>query len=199
MGHLGPFWPNFNEGKRGQGGQSLSPKPQVGPPEPVFGPKLAKKALGPILTPFSAMASGNPRGHQRLKSTILFSSRGRFSHSSRNPVLKDAGMVHIWYYIPLCTIFDRQSNGNIFRTLFHDYKSRSSKFITNFEGGPLSSSVWQFLVAIRRSFQDPNHLALQELGWQFFQDHSKGHYKRLVIIQSAVKSASTSILLAQLN
>ncbi|MBW0466919.1 hypothetical protein O181_006634 [Austropuccinia psidii MF-1] len=58
VGHLGPFWPNFNEAKRGQGGQSLSFKPQVGPPEPFFGPK---KALGPLWTPFSAMASGNPQ------------------------------------------------------------------------------------------------------------------------------------------
>ncbi|MBW0469735.1 hypothetical protein O181_009450 [Austropuccinia psidii MF-1] len=42
-----------------------------------------------------------------------------------HPVLKDAGVVHIWYYIPLCTIFSQQSNGDIFRTQFHDSKSRS--------------------------------------------------------------------------
>ncbi|MBW0478646.1 hypothetical protein O181_018361 [Austropuccinia psidii MF-1] len=42
-----------------------------------------------------------------------------------HPILKDAGVVHIWYYIPLCTIFTQQSNGDIFRTQFHDYKSRS--------------------------------------------------------------------------
>ncbi|MBW0496860.1 hypothetical protein O181_036575 [Austropuccinia psidii MF-1] len=42
-----------------------------------------------------------------------------------NPVLKDAGVVHIWYYIPLCTIFAQQSNGDAFRTQFHDSKSRS--------------------------------------------------------------------------
>ncbi|MBW0590383.1 hypothetical protein O181_130098, partial [Austropuccinia psidii MF-1] len=34
-------------------------------------------------------------------------------------VLKVAGVVHIWYYIPLCTIFAQQSNGDTFRTLFH--------------------------------------------------------------------------------
>ncbi|MBW0568021.1 hypothetical protein O181_107736 [Austropuccinia psidii MF-1] len=45
--------------------------------------------------------------------------------------------------------------------------------------------------AIRRSIKDPNHLALQELGWQFFQDHSKGHSQRLLIIQSDVKAEST--------
>ncbi|MBW0473605.1 hypothetical protein O181_013320 [Austropuccinia psidii MF-1] len=55
------------------------------------------------------------------------------------------------------------------------------------------------MAAIRRPFQDPNHLALQELGWQLFQDYSKGHSQRLFIIQSVVKEASTSILLGQLN
>ncbi|MBW0530940.1 hypothetical protein O181_070655 [Austropuccinia psidii MF-1] len=42
-----------------------------------------------------------------------------------HPVLKDAGVVHIWYYIPLCTIFAKQSNGDVFRTQFYDLKSRS--------------------------------------------------------------------------
>ncbi|MBW0558931.1 hypothetical protein O181_098646 [Austropuccinia psidii MF-1] len=40
-------------------------------------------------------------------------------------VLKDVGVVHIWYYILLCTIFSQQSNGDAFRTQFHDPKSRS--------------------------------------------------------------------------
>ncbi|MBW0592090.1 hypothetical protein O181_131805 [Austropuccinia psidii MF-1] len=42
-----------------------------------------------------------------------------------HPVLKVAGVVHIWYYIPLCTIFAQQFNGDAFRTKFHDSKSRS--------------------------------------------------------------------------
>ncbi|MBW0544566.1 hypothetical protein O181_084281 [Austropuccinia psidii MF-1] len=42
-----------------------------------------------------------------------------------HPVLKVAGVVPIWYYIPLCTIFAKQFNGDIFRTKFQDYKSRS--------------------------------------------------------------------------
>ncbi|MBW0579090.1 hypothetical protein O181_118805 [Austropuccinia psidii MF-1] len=42
-----------------------------------------------------------------------------------HPVLKDAGVVHIWYHIPLCTIFAQQSNSDILRTHFHDSKSRS--------------------------------------------------------------------------
>ncbi|MBW0585997.1 hypothetical protein O181_125712 [Austropuccinia psidii MF-1] len=40
-------------------------------------------------------------------------------------ILKDAGVVTIWYYIPLCTIFAQQSNGDVFRTHFHLSISRS--------------------------------------------------------------------------
>ncbi|MBW0558889.1 hypothetical protein O181_098604 [Austropuccinia psidii MF-1] len=38
------------------------------------------------------------------------------------------------------------------------------------------------MAAIRRPFKDPNHLALQQLGWQFIQDYSKGHSQRLYIL-----------------
>ncbi|MBW0592379.1 hypothetical protein O181_132094 [Austropuccinia psidii MF-1] len=48
---------------------------------------------------------------------------GNSSHSSMHPVLKVAGAVHIWYYIPLCTIFAQQFNGDVFRTKFHNSKS----------------------------------------------------------------------------
>ncbi|MBW0499546.1 hypothetical protein O181_039261 [Austropuccinia psidii MF-1] len=40
-------------------------------------------------------------------------------------IFKVAGVVYIWYYIPLCTVFAQQFNGNVFRTKFNDYKSRS--------------------------------------------------------------------------
>ncbi|MBW0477986.1 hypothetical protein O181_017701 [Austropuccinia psidii MF-1] len=42
-----------------------------------------------------------------------------------HPLLKDAGVVDKWYYIPLCTIFAQQFNGDVFRTQFHNPKSRS--------------------------------------------------------------------------
>ncbi|MBW0528194.1 hypothetical protein O181_067909 [Austropuccinia psidii MF-1] len=44
-----------------------------------------------------------------------------------HPILKVAGVVHIWYYIPLCTIFAQKFNCDVFRTKFHDSKSRSQK------------------------------------------------------------------------
>ncbi|MBW0522333.1 hypothetical protein O181_062048 [Austropuccinia psidii MF-1] len=55
------------------------------------------------------------------------------------------------------------------------------------------------MAAIRRLFKDPNCLALQELGWQLFQDYSKGHSQSEFISKSDFKAASTSILLGQLN
>ncbi|MBW0496666.1 hypothetical protein O181_036381 [Austropuccinia psidii MF-1] len=76
----------------------------------------------PPWTTFQPMASGN---HQRPQDKLSNSSpqlKGDFSHSSMHPVLKVAGVVHIWYYIPLCTTFSQQFNGNIFRTKFHDSK-----------------------------------------------------------------------------
>ncbi|MBW0549969.1 hypothetical protein O181_089684 [Austropuccinia psidii MF-1] len=111
-----------------------------------------------------------------------------------HPILKDAGWCIygiIYHYVPFLL-----SNPIV---KFSGPNSMIPKSITNFEGGLFSSSVWQSMAAIRRPGQDPNHLVLQELGWQFFQDHSKGHSQRLFIIQSAVKAASTSILLGQLN
>ncbi|MBW0589838.1 hypothetical protein O181_129553 [Austropuccinia psidii MF-1] len=94
-------------------------------------------------------------------------------------VLKVAGVVHIWYYIPLCTIFSQQFNGGIFRTNFHSSKSRSQNPMPILEGGFFNSSVWQSMAAIRRPFKNPNHLALQELGWQFHSGLFQGHSQRL--------------------
>ncbi|MBW0553522.1 hypothetical protein O181_093237 [Austropuccinia psidii MF-1] len=39
---------------------------------------------------------------------------------SMHPVLKDPVVVHIWYNIPLCTIFAQQSHGDISRTKLRD-------------------------------------------------------------------------------
>ncbi|MBW0590213.1 hypothetical protein O181_129928 [Austropuccinia psidii MF-1] len=41
-----------------------------------------------------------------------------------HPVLKVAGVVQIWYYIPLCTISAQQFNGDVFRTKLHNSKPR---------------------------------------------------------------------------
>ncbi|MBW0503456.1 hypothetical protein O181_043171 [Austropuccinia psidii MF-1] len=61
-------------------------------------------------------------------------------------VLKDAGVVHIWYYISLCTIFSQQSNGEIFRSEFHDSKSWSqtpSPILKEDSSAHPSGNPWQ--------------------------------------------------------
>ncbi|MBW0581648.1 hypothetical protein O181_121363 [Austropuccinia psidii MF-1] len=45
--------------------------------------------------------------------------------------------------------------------------TKSHNYNANFKGGFFNSSVWQSMAAIRQPFKDPNHLALQELGWKF--------------------------------
>ncbi|MBW0571897.1 hypothetical protein O181_111612 [Austropuccinia psidii MF-1] len=132
---FGPFRPPTASTARGPGqpyspqGQ-VGPKPQLGPPEPILAtnpldPNLAKNPLhtkmaiepvGPILahvpprTIIPAMASGNQL------SQPFPQLKGNSSLSAMHPVLKVARVVHIWYYIPLCTIFAQQSNGDAFGT-----------------------------------------------------------------------------------
>ncbi|MBW0520880.1 hypothetical protein O181_060595 [Austropuccinia psidii MF-1] len=75
-----------------------------------------------------------------------------------HPILKDPGVVHIWYNIPVCTIFSQKSNGEVFRTKLHDSKS-TPQSITNFEGGSFS----YFSVAISWLLPD-NHSRTQPPG-----------------------------------
>ncbi|MBW0488367.1 hypothetical protein O181_028082 [Austropuccinia psidii MF-1] len=90
----------------------------IEPVGPIFG-------HGPPWTIVSSVASGN---HQRPPDQLRQSFpqlKGNSFHFSMHPVLKVAGVVHICYYIPLCTIFAQQFNGDIFRTKSHNSKSRS--------------------------------------------------------------------------
>ncbi|MBW0591087.1 hypothetical protein O181_130802 [Austropuccinia psidii MF-1] len=160
-GHLGPFWPNPMRPKGAKGGSHLAPKARWVPIHiwahlsqnwPFFPwsqnwPKtfwtiLATNPIGPIFglgppwTNISAMASGN---HQRPPDQLSQPSpqlMGNPFHPFIPSVLKVAGMVHIWYYIPLCTIFAQQSNGDVFRI-----QLKVSNPNAHFEGGLISSSV----------------------------------------------------------
>ena len=70
----------------------------------------------------------------------------------------------------------------LFQDPIPSFQIKVPKSNTHFEGGLFNSSVWQSMAAIRRPFKDPNHLALQELGWKFIQNYPKGHFQRLYII-----------------
>ncbi|MBW0584449.1 hypothetical protein O181_124164 [Austropuccinia psidii MF-1] len=71
-----------------------------------------------------------------------------------HPTLKDPGVVHIWYNIPLCTICAQQSNGDVFRTKLCDSKA-SPQSITIFGGEGFSHSVWQFPCGYKKTIQGP--------------------------------------------
>ncbi|MBW0575891.1 hypothetical protein O181_115606 [Austropuccinia psidii MF-1] len=105
---------------------------------------MAIEPIGPIFghglpwTIIPAIASGN---HQRPPDQLSKHSpqlKGNSFHSSMRPVLKVAGVVHIWYYIPLCTIFAQQFNGDVFNTKYHNSKSRYSNPTPIWKEDPLT-------------------------------------------------------------
>ncbi|MBW0500824.1 hypothetical protein O181_040539 [Austropuccinia psidii MF-1] len=165
MGHLGPLWPNSNEAKRGQGGSSSAPKARW-VPKHKWAPNCIQPRMA-IKDPQDPKCQKLYEHHfsvhglwKPLEATISAPRRvsphiqGKASPSSMHPVLEEPGVVHIWYNIPLCTIFCQQSNGDIFRTQLSDSKS-SPKSITNFKGGPFSHSVWQFPGSYQKTIQVP--------------------------------------------
>ncbi|MBW0545935.1 hypothetical protein O181_085650 [Austropuccinia psidii MF-1] len=115
-----------------------------------------------------------------------------------HPVLKVAGVVHIWYYKPLCTIFSQQFNGDVFRTKFHNSKSRSQNPTPISKEGlstHQSGNPWQ---------QSEDHSRIP-ITWpcrswvgNFIQYYSKGILRGFTVFQSSVKTSSISILLGQL-
>ncbi|MBW0510782.1 hypothetical protein O181_050497 [Austropuccinia psidii MF-1] len=116
-----------------------------------------------------------------------------------HPVLNVAGVMHIWYYIPLCTVFAQQFNGDGFRTKFHLSKSRSQNatpiskedFITHQSDNPWQQSedysripiTWPCRSWVGNSFRITPRAILR--GYTLFQ--------------SVFKASSISILLGQLN
>ncbi|MBW0546713.1 hypothetical protein O181_086428 [Austropuccinia psidii MF-1] len=135
---------------------------------------------------------------QQAQQAFPLTSR-EFLHSSMHPVLKVAGVVNIWYYIPLCTIFAQKFNGDIFRTKFHNSKSSSQN------PTPISkedSSTHQSGNPWRQS-EDHSRIPITWpcRNWvgNFIQNYSKGILRGYTVFQSAVKASSISILLGQLN
>ncbi|MBW0545962.1 hypothetical protein O181_085677 [Austropuccinia psidii MF-1] len=116
-----------------------------------------------------------------------------------DPVLKVAGVVHTWYYIPLCTIFAQKFNGDVFRTKFHNSKSRSQNptpiskedFLTHQSGnqktiqgsqppGPAGVGLAISFRIIPREFSEVihhfNHLSRHQV-FHYSLDNSIGPYR----------------------
>ncbi|MBW0556228.1 hypothetical protein O181_095943 [Austropuccinia psidii MF-1] len=123
LGHLGPLQPLRPVGCglwANQDPFSLSrwvPNHNLAP-----NPIKPKKSIKTLRTHFGQGPPEATRSAQLNPSPQL---QGDSSHSSMHPLLKIAGVVHIWYYIPLCTISAKKFNGDALRTKFHNSKSRS--------------------------------------------------------------------------
>ncbi|MBW0526374.1 hypothetical protein O181_066089 [Austropuccinia psidii MF-1] len=116
-----------------------------------------------------------------------------------HPILNVEGVLHIWYYIPLCTIFAQNFDGDVFRTQLHLSKSRS---------------------------QNPIHISKEDVlihqsgnPWQQSEDYSRtpitwpcrswvSNSSRIILraiprgctlFQAVFKASIISILLGQLN
>ncbi|MBW0569714.1 hypothetical protein O181_109429 [Austropuccinia psidii MF-1] len=112
----------------------------------AINPSGLKFGQGSPWTTFQPIASGN---HQRPPNQLSQHSpqlTGNSFHSSMHPILKVAGVVHIWYYIPLFTIFAQQFNCDLFRTIFHFFNSRSQNPMPTSKEDfliPQSGNLWQ--------------------------------------------------------
>ncbi|MBW0524176.1 hypothetical protein O181_063891 [Austropuccinia psidii MF-1] len=98
-------------------------------------------------------------------------------------------MVHIWYDIPLCTIFAQQSNGDHFRTKLGDSKS-SPKSITNSK-----RRIFQLFSLATPWWLPEDHLRIPTTwscrSWvvNSHQDYSKGNSQSLSIISIIVQAS----------
>ncbi|MBW0469372.1 hypothetical protein O181_009087 [Austropuccinia psidii MF-1] len=104
-----------------------------------------------------------------------------------HPVLKVAGVVHIWYYIPLCPIFSQQLNDDVFRTKFHLFKSRSQNTMPIMKedfSTHQSGNAW-------RQSEDHSRIPITWpcRSWvgNSFRIIPRGHYQRLYILLISCK------------
>ncbi|MBW0528147.1 hypothetical protein O181_067862 [Austropuccinia psidii MF-1] len=112
-----------------------------------------------------------------------------------HPVLKVAGVVHIWYYIPLCTIFAHQFNGDVFRKQFHLSKSRSQNPMPIFKEDFLTHQSGNQKTIQGSQSPGPTGVGLAIS----FRIIPRSILRGYTYIQSVVTASSISILLGQLN
>ncbi|MBW0556182.1 hypothetical protein O181_095897 [Austropuccinia psidii MF-1] len=151
-------------------------------PQTPTNPELAKTTLRPkigLWQPPEATSSASSKDSPQFQ--------GKTFPSSMHRIIKDPGVVHIWYNIPLCTIFGQQSNYDTFRTKLCDSKS-SPQSIINFEGGCFSYSVWQLPEDHVRT---PTTWPCRSWVINYHQNYSKGNSQRLSFISIIVNASST--------
>ncbi|MBW0530105.1 hypothetical protein O181_069820 [Austropuccinia psidii MF-1] len=169
---------------------TTSPQGQVGPPEPILAPNLIGHKNGQKGLMKQVLAISN---HQRPPAQVqqaFASIKGKDSPSSMYSVQRiQAWCIYgiIFHYAPilLSNLMVMFSGPN------HAIPIQVPKSITHFEGSIFSHSVLQSLAATRRPFEDPNHLALQELGHIFFSGLFQGKFKEVINYSISFKASST--------
>ncbi|MBW0504841.1 hypothetical protein O181_044556 [Austropuccinia psidii MF-1] len=116
-----------------------------------------------------------------------------------HPILKVAGVVHIWYYIPLCTIFAQKFNGEVFRNELHLSKPRSQN------PTPISKEDSSTHQSGNLWWQSEDH-SRSPITWpcrswvgNSFSIIPRAILRCYTLFQSFFKASSISILLGQLN
>ncbi|MBW0574952.1 hypothetical protein O181_114667, partial [Austropuccinia psidii MF-1] len=116
-----------------------------------------------------------------------------------HPVLKVAGVVHIWYYIPLCTIFAQQFNGDVFRTQFHLSKSRSQNPIPILKEDFLAHQAGKPWTPSEDHSRIPITWPCRSWVGNSFRIIPRAILRGYTSFQLVFKESSISILLGQLN
>ncbi|MBW0560879.1 hypothetical protein O181_100594 [Austropuccinia psidii MF-1] len=204
VGPLGPFWPKSNEAKRGQ----------VGPPEPVLAPNT-KRPSGPQVGYCSAHGLWQPveaTSSAPIKDSPQSQGNTLAQLQSRIP-LKLRGRL----FLPQCTPYSRIQEWCINGIIYHYAPFFLSNPMVTFSGpnyvipnqvpnpSPISKkdvlAIWSgnSLVATRRPFKDPNHLALQELGCQFSSGPFSGKFSEVINHFNHFQGIKYSEFLGKLN
>ncbi|MBW0572966.1 hypothetical protein O181_112681 [Austropuccinia psidii MF-1] len=135
---------------------------QFWPPIPSV-PKIAKNHS---LSIFKPLASGN---HQRPPAQAQKAFPSIQGQDAPSPMYSIPRIQEwciygiIYHYAPILL----RNSMVIFSGPNYAIPVQVPKSITHFKGSLVSHSVLQSLEATRRTFEDPNHLALQELGFLF--------------------------------
>ncbi|MBW0512282.1 hypothetical protein O181_051997 [Austropuccinia psidii MF-1] len=150
--------------KGAKGGSSAAPKPQVGPPEPVFDPKWPKNHLRTQIGHKSVHGLWKPS--EATRSAPIKDSppvQGKTSLSSMHSVLKDQEWCIygiIYHYAPFLLSNPMVTLSEPNHVIPNQVPSPSPFLKKDLSAIQIRNS----LAATRRPFEDPNHLALQRLG-----------------------------------
>ncbi|MBW0549546.1 hypothetical protein O181_089261 [Austropuccinia psidii MF-1] len=148
---------------------------------------------------FQPMASGNHQSPQTQLSPSSPQIKGKAVLSSMYAILQYPGVVHIWYYIPLCTIFVPQSIGAIFRMQFCDSISRSQNptpILKEESSAHQSGNPWQLPEDHSRT---PSTWPCSSWVGNSFRIISRAILRVYYPFQSVFEASSTSIILGQLH